>query len=60
MQVYAVIGGMDYEGQSFHSLRLFDCKSAAEAYADHLKDFDGYDYAIVETREVCYDSAIVA
>jgi hypothetical protein len=40
---YAVIGGWDYEGECFHSLRLFDCKSAAVEYGEHLKD-DGFDY----------------
>jgi hypothetical protein len=58
-KVYAVIGGFDYEGQHFASLRLFDCKSTAEAYRDSLED-DGYDYALMDTREVCMESALAA
>jgi hypothetical protein len=57
IQVYAVIGGFDYEGQHFASLRLFDCKSTAEAYRDSLKDAR-YDYALMDTREVCMESAL--
>ncbi len=57
MQVYAVIGGWDYEGEDFSSLRLFDCKSAAEAYQNELKD-DRYDYAHLAIRQVCFESAL--
>jgi hypothetical protein len=60
MKVYAVIGGWDYEGEAFHSLCLFDCFSTATAYLHHLEEVDGYDYAKMDTREVCYDSAILA
>jgi len=59
-KVYAVIGGIDYEGENFKSLRLFDCFSAAVAYQKHLEEFEGFDYAILETREVCLESAIAA
>jgi hypothetical protein len=58
MKVYAVIGGWDYEGENFDSLRLFDCKSAAEAYYERLTEVDGYDYALMEIKEVCMESAI--
>jgi hypothetical protein len=58
MKVYAVIGGFDYEGENFKSLRLFDCFSAADAYLKHLEA--NYDYVLLETREVCLESAIVA
>jgi hypothetical protein len=61
VQVYAVIGGNDYEGEEgskFHTLRLFDCKSTAEAYYKELTEFDGYDYAVMEVREVDYTSAL--
>ena len=58
MSVYAVIGGIDYEGENFKSLRLFDCFSAAVAYQKHLEENEGFDYAILETREVCLESAI--
>jgi hypothetical protein len=59
-KVYAVIGGFDYEGQHFASLRLFDCESAAEAYRISLLKGQGYDYALMDTREVCMESALAA
>jgi hypothetical protein len=58
--VYAVIGGWNYEGESFRSLRLFDCLSAAEAYYKELIESNGYDYAMMELKEVCMESAIAA
>ena len=58
MQVYAVIGGYEYDGSEFDTLRLFDCKSAADAYREELEN--EYDYALMELREVCMESAIVA
>jgi hypothetical protein len=57
-KVYAVIGGHDYEGEDFVSLRLFDCRSTAVAYHKELTKVKGYDYAKMETREVCMESAI--
>jgi hypothetical protein len=60
MQVYAVIAGWDYEGTCFDSLRLFDCKSTAEAYQQELQQEFSYDYALMETRWVCMESAITA
>jgi len=62
MKVYAVIGGwnsLNYEGEDFESLRLFDCKSAAEKYQEFLTEEDGFDYAQCSVREVCMESAIV-
>jgi len=59
-EVYAVIGGTDYEGEDFDSLKLFDCKSTAEAYEIYLTENGGYDYALMKTKEVCMESAIVA
>jgi hypothetical protein len=56
MKVYAVIGGIDYEGENFKSLRLFDCFSTATAYMHHLEEVEGFDYAILETREVALES----
>jgi hypothetical protein len=56
MKVYAVIGGIDYEGENFKSLRLFDCFSTATAYMHHLEEVEGFDYAILETREVTLES----
>lgn len=59
MQVYAVMGGIDYEGECGHTLQLFDCKSAADAYAKELED-GCYDYAEIKTLEVQMHSAIAA
>jgi len=60
MKVYAVIAGIDYEGEVFSTLRLFDCFSAADAYLRHLEEVEGYDYAMMDTREVCMESALCA
>lgn len=60
MKVYAVIAGFDYEGENFDSLRLFDCLSAAEAYKAELEERKSIDYVLLETREVCLESAICA
>lgn len=49
-RAYAVIGGWDYEGEDFNSLRLFDYHSAAVAYAKDLVDEQGYDYSKCEFR----------
>ena len=57
-KVYAVIGGIDYEGEDFKSLRLFDCFSTAVAYQKHLEEVEGFDYAVMDTREVCMVSAL--
>ena len=56
MQVYAVIGGYEYDGSKFDTLRLFDCKSTADAYYEQLSE--DYDYALMEVREVNLESAI--
>ena len=58
MKVYAVIGGIDYEGESMDSLRLFDCYSAAEKYQNQLTNDEGFDYALLKIREVCMESAL--
>ena len=58
MKVYAVIAGIDYEGEVFSTLRLFDCFSAAIAYCEEMGE--QYDYALMETREVCLESALCA
>ena len=58
MKVYAVIAGADYEGESFDSLRLFDCRSSADAYAQELQKQFGVDYVLVEEREICFESAL--
>ena len=56
MKVFAVIGGYDYEGEQFHSLRLFDCFSAASAYLVEVEA--DYDYSRLETREIIMESAL--
>ena len=60
MIVYAVIAGEDYAGQDFDSLRLFDCKTAAEDYELELQKQFGVDYTLLEVREVCMESALCA
>jgi len=60
LKVYAVIAGADYEGQDFDTLRLFDCKSAAEDYELELQKQFGVDYTLIEVREVCMKSTISA
>jgi hypothetical protein len=57
-QVYAVIGGNDYEGEDFDTLKLFDCKSTAEAYHQKLTEVDGFDYALIEVKTIIMESAI--
>jgi hypothetical protein len=56
-KVYAVIGGWDYEGEDFKSLRLFDCFSTADAYLKELEAGD-YDYSMMDVREVVMESAL--
>ena len=58
MKVYAVIAGIDYEGEVFDTLRLFDCLSTAEAYKADLEA--EYDYALMELREMCMESLLCA
>ena len=59
VKVYAVIGGVDYEGESFDSLQLFDCYSAAEKYQNQLTNDEGFDYALLKIRSVDFTSAIL-
>jgi len=60
MKVYAVIAGADYEGEDFNTLRLFDCRSSAEAYGKQLEKELCVDYVLIEEREVSFESAIAA
>lgn len=55
-QVIAVIGGYHYEGEDFNSLKLFDCKSAAEKYKEELQKQS--DYVLMEVKTVDMNSAI--
>jgi hypothetical protein len=69
MQVHSVIGGIDYEGEDFASLKLFDCKSTAEMYAKDLENGDNksgynhgktmYDYVQIQTQEIIMESLIL-
>jgi hypothetical protein len=59
MKVYAVIGGWDYEGEGFDSLRLFDCRSTAVAYHKELTEVEGYDYALLREQDVIMESALL-
>ncbi len=59
MKVYAVIGGWDYEGEDFESLRLFDCLSTANAYVVRLEEQEGYDYTRMDVRQVIMESALM-
>jgi len=56
-KVYAVIGGYDYEGESFHSLRLFDAFSSAQSYSETLKE-EGFDYVKLEVKDILFGSTI--
>ena len=58
-KVYTVIGGIDYEGEDFDSLRLFDCRSTAVAYHKELTEVEGYDYALLREQEVIMESALL-
>lgn len=60
MQVYCVIGGFNYEGEHFGSLKLFDCKSTAEEYQNHLKDEGTYDYVMMEIKSINLESKIAS
>ena len=53
----AVIGGIDYEGESFDSLRLFDCQSTADLYKAKLQQ--DFDYVLMEVRDVSQYSAMM-
>ena len=58
MNVYAVIAGIDYEGENLDTMQLFDCKSAAQAYRDELAG--EYDYVKMEVFPVQMHSALAA
>ena len=40
---YCVIGGLDFEGENYSSLRLFDSKELSRQYAEEL--LNNYDYS---------------
>jgi hypothetical protein len=51
IKVYAVIGGNDYEGENFDSLKIFMLESWALDYKIELEK-ELYDYVSIEVREV--------
>ena len=53
----AVIGGIDYEGEAFRTLRLFDCQSTADLYKAELER--EFDYVLMEVREVSQYSTMM-
>jgi len=50
MKFYAVIGGWDYEGEHFDSLRLFDDLIHAQQYREKL--VEEYDYVILDLKVI--------
>ena len=50
--VIAVIGGANYEGEDFSTLRLFDSISKAKAYAEKLEEQLGIDYVLTEKKSI--------
>ena len=56
--VLAVIGGIHYEGEVFDTLRLFDCRSTAQAYAEQLEQEFCIDYVLIEERVINFESAL--
>ena len=59
-KVFAVIAGSDYEGQDFNTLRLFAHFADASDYAVDLDNQLGVDEVLIQTREVCQESALCA
>ena len=53
----AVIGGTDYEGEAFRTLRLFDCQSTADLYKAKLQQ--DYDYVLMEVQEISQYSVMM-
>ncbi len=53
----AVIGGTDYEGEAFRTLRLFDCQSTADLYKAELER--EFDYVLMEVQEISQYSAMM-
>ena len=53
----AVIGGIDYEGECFRTLRLFDCQSTADLYKAKLQQ--DFDYVLMEVRDVSQYSVMM-
>ena len=50
IKVYAVIGGIDYEGENFDSLKIFMSESSALDYKIELEE--RFDYVSIEVKEV--------
>jgi hypothetical protein len=60
VMVYSVMGSSDWSGFDGDTLQLFDCKSAAYAYSEHLYNNCGFDYVEVKVIEVQQHSALAA
>ena len=52
MKVYCVVGGVEYEGETASSLKLFESLSEAEKYKEHLQIEEGFDYSLILIREL--------
>ncbi len=52
IKVYAVIGGIDYEGENFDSLKIFMSESSALDYKIELEEEERFDYVSIEVKEV--------
>ena len=59
-KVFAVIASNEHEGQDFNTLRLFAHFADASDYAVDLDNQLGVDYVLIQTREVCQESALCA
>ena len=55
----AVIGGWNYEGEFFDSLRLFDCQSTAEAYKAELEREETFDYVLMKVLPISQYSTMM-
>jgi hypothetical protein len=51
IKVYAVIGGFNYEGEVFDSLKIFTSESSALEYKAQLIE-EGFDYVQMEIKEL--------
>ena len=51
-QVWAVVGGFEYDGECFDSLQLFDCYDEGVEYQKQLENDHYYDYAMIHKKDV--------
>lgn len=57
-KVYAVIAGIDYEGENIDTLELFDCYSTAVKYKEQLENGIGVDYVMIHQKTINMESAL--